>query len=140
MKASICVALLVLLLGIAFDVVLSTSTDACEAFWKGVTPLFPDAGGEGPKGKGKAGKKTGKRVARQEPGERKPPTPPILTQALRWHKPNEMLLYVEDSAASPLARGTCKCQKEDVSSSKPTLSVSTSTESSSATGSTATQV
>ena len=125
MKTSICVALLVLPLGIVFAPV-ESSTDSCVAFWEGITPLFPGADGVGPKKtKGKpTGEKPAPTTAQQEPSAKKF-NPPILTQALRWHRPSEMVLYVEDSAESPLAQGSCKSQKKSAPSGESTVTVST---------------
>lgn len=117
MKTSTYVSLFALLLCIAFDIVLSSGAGDCEAFWRGVTPLFPDGGGEAPKAvKGK------KAVARQEPSETKPRIP-LLDQALRWQSPNEMVLYVETDK-NPLAQGTCPCKKEGAASGQSTVTLS----------------
>ena len=91
-----------------------------------VTPLFPGADGVGPKKtKGKpTGEKPAPTTAQQEPSAAKF-NPPILTQALRWYRPSEMVLYVEDSGKAHLHKGSCKCQKEGAPSSKATVTVST---------------
>lgn len=111
MKTSTFVSLSILLLG-TISVVSSTATDACDAFWKSVTPLFPgkEEGQEGQKKKVGVKKGPKKVKAEEEPGAKRAFIP-ILSQAVKWSKPHEMILFVD--GGSSMMHGTCPCQKQD---------------------------
>lgn len=116
MKTSACVSLLALLLG-AISII--DATGDCDAFWKGVTPLFPGEE-ETRGGRKKVGVRKGpkKVTAAEEPGTKKT-TIPILSQALKWSKPHEMVLFVDDSGSSA-GHGTCPCPKQGKEETAPT--------------------